>query len=123
MSASFCFVQVNKNEIPIRIFRTQSAALKHEPYSEVRRWPKGEAVKEIRKQVVARAKGDCEYCGARVTPNTGQMHEDIFKGNGGEVSVSNGVFLCSGCHTGRADSEHGDRRWQTSATKGLFDDL
>jgi len=79
------------------------------------------AVGYIREQVIARARRgriiQCEYCGAPVNPEIGEMHEKIPKGKGGEVSLDNCVFICNDCHTGKQDSEHGDRRFQSAKVK------
>ena len=75
---------------------------------------KAEAVKQIREQVVARARKGrliyCEFCGAILTEATGHMHEVIPRGKGGEYSLDNSRFICSECHIG-PDGEHGDRKW------------
>lgn len=113
MGVSKVFVEVNEQGQPIRILRNNLEVWKLSS-DVVRQWPKSEAVREIRSQVFARANGECEYCGARITPVTGEMHEKLAKGNGGEVSLENSVALCHGCHTGRKDSEHGNRRFNSS---------
>jgi len=74
--------------------------------------PKFDAVSEIRKQIWQRCAGNCEWCGKRIRESgslyeRGHMHEKIPKGNGGEVSLDNGIFLCYNCHINVA---HGDRR-------------
>jgi 5-methylcytosine-specific restriction endonuclease McrA len=64
--------------------------------------------------VFARAKRGnltlCEFCGNVITQGTGHMHEKLFKGNGGEVSLDNCVAICAACHIGK-DGEHGNRKW------------
>ena len=84
------------------------------PEETIQQWPRSEAVKTIRDQVFARSGGECEDCGARVTKVTGEMHERLPRGKGGEISMTNCCFLCHACHQGRPDSEHGARRFQTS---------
>lgn len=110
MAASKVFVEVDGVGNPIRIIRLTSDVWKM-PSGKVRQWPKADAVRAIRDAVFARADGCCEFCGRRITKVTGEMHEKTPKGDGGEVSLENSVMLCHFCHTGRADSEHGTRRW------------
>ena len=93
------------------------------PVERVYQTTKKEAVADIREQVFERCGGDspaggeiheCEECGRRITWDTMEMHEKIPKGKHGEVSLENCVALCHLCHTGSADSAHGNRRWQTA---------
>lgn len=111
MAKQSVFVEVEDGKI-IRILRTTAEAWRL-PAERVQQWPRSEAVKAIREQVFDRSKGECEDCGRRVTKMTGEMHERIPKGKGGEVSLANSCFLCYYCHQGRKDSAHGDRRWQS----------
>lgn len=116
-------VEVNEHGHPIRIFRTVKAAMQL-PVECVQEWTKAKAVEAIRRQVYQRSKVDgysqCESCSTGLSWETGEMHEKHPKGkrdengNYGEVSVENGLWLCRGCHTGRPDSAHGDRRWHTA---------
>ena len=55
------------------------------------------AVSCIRKQVFARAKGDCEYCGRNLGEG-GHMHEKLSRGRGGLISLTNCVAICAICH-------------------------
>jgi len=75
---------------------------------------KSVAVGTIRDQVFKRAGYICEFCGANLTITGGHMHEKNPRGKGGEISMDNSVAICYKCHLGRADSEHGNRRFQTS---------
>src|ERR1039458_6282389 len=88
------------------------------PVERVYKTTKAEAVADIREQVYERSQGPhgagCENCGRRITWESMEMHEKIFKGRGGEVSTENCQALCHNCHTGSSDSAHGDRMWQTS---------
>lgn len=111
MPKQLVWVEVDGDR-PIRILRNHLEVWKL-PLEQVRQWPKSEAVKNIRDQVFDRCKGECEHCGKRVTKLTGELHEMIHKSLGGEVSLDNCRFLCHGCHQGRKDSEHGERRWQS----------
>lgn len=56
------------------------------------------AVKDIRHQLWLRCKGECELCGERVTESSGHMHEQKWRGKGGEVSLANSVFVCPRTH-------------------------
>lgn len=109
------FVEIDPDtEEPIRILKTKQAY--DLPSEVVRMMARSVAVGLIRKQVVNRARKKtgifCEFCGAVLTESTGEMHEVLSRGNGGEVSLDNCRFICNDCHTRKPDSEHGDRRWQ-----------
>lgn len=110
-------VEIGAGGEPIRIFRTVKASLGCE---HVREMDKATAVGSIRRQVFARADGQCEHCGNWITWKSMHMHENQAKGkrdeNGdyGEVSVENCRALCYDCHLGRPDSAHGNRRWHTA---------
>ena len=110
----------------IRIFRDKSW-LNFQSFGYMSR---AEAVLKIRQQVYLRcsreAQGqgcwaECERCGKYITWDTMEMHETVPKGKGGEVSLENCEALCHDCHTGSADSAHGNRRWQTAKLKGPND--
>lgn len=111
------FVEVDSSGAVLRILKTTREAVAL-PADRVREMERADAVKDIRLFVYERCggtlHGECEWCGAPVTFDTGHMHEKHFKGRGGEVSKENCVFICPGCHIGRPDSAHGDRRWQTA---------
>ena len=68
-----------------------------------------QAVYEIRHQIFVRSKGECELCGVLVNESSGQMHEMQHRGKGGEISLSNSVFICYACHLGPRGA-HGNRR-------------
>lgn len=85
--------------------------------------PKLDAVGAIRSQIWKRCGGRCEWCGSPVTESGPvwkrmHMHEMIPKGNGGEVSLTNGVGLCQNCHE-HDPKAHGDRKPQFSSGKFL----
>lgn len=109
MPKHLVFVEVENDKI-IRIIKNKSDVWKLLP-DRVRQVPKAYAVGEIRNQVFDRSKGQCEDCGRRITKVTGELHERIPKGNGGEVSLANCCFLCYYCHQSRPDAAHGNRRW------------
>jgi hypothetical protein len=105
----FVYAQV-ADGVAVRIFKTHKAAIQSGVPEELLRWVvRAEAVGEIRKQVIARAHCNCDRCGRALTPDTGEMHETLPKGKGGEVSLDNCEWLCHDCHQG-PDSAHGDRQ-------------
>jgi 5-methylcytosine-specific restriction endonuclease McrA len=113
LRAEIVRVEVDKFGQVERIFRTTRAAvtfsLEHPQL--VRTMPRREAVEAIRYRVFNRSQGNCEGCGEVITWETGEMNEKLARGKGGEQSYTNCEFLCHGCHQGRPDSQHGDRRW------------
>jgi hypothetical protein len=97
------------NGLPVRIFKNPKRALDFPP-EQVAEWPRRDATEAIRRQVFARSKGKCEYgCGRTVTWDTGELHEEKPRGKGGEISLSNSVFVCRDCHR-NDDRAHGNRR-------------
>jgi hypothetical protein len=115
MSKQLVFVEFDGQNI-IRIIRKHIDVFKLPP-ERVQQVAKSVAVGEIRRQVVARANGECENCGKRILGGTGHMHEKLAKGKRGEdgdfgeVSVDNCCYLCYDCHI---NGEHGDRRFQSA---------
>lgn len=71
-----------------------------------------QAVTAIRRKVWNRAKHACEHCGAVVPWHVFELHEFIWRGRGGVVSVENGRCLCSDCHHNDPVAGHGDRKLQ-----------
>jgi 5-methylcytosine-specific restriction endonuclease McrA len=115
------YVEIDpKTLLPIRIFRHTKRALASDP-EYVQQMERKLAVSYIRQQVVFRARSGklllCDFCGNVVTEQIGEMHEVLPRGKGGEVSLDNCKFICNGCHTGANDSEHGDRKFQSSKIK------
>jgi hypothetical protein len=114
MGKQTIFVEIDpETELPIRILKHWAHASQLDQ-DVVRSMARSVAVGYIRNQVIARAIRNknilCEFCGNIITPGTGHMHEKIAKGDGGEVSLDNCVFICPRCHIG-SDGEHGDRQW------------
>jgi 5-methylcytosine-specific restriction endonuclease McrA len=70
---------------------------------------------QIRKQVFVRDGYACTHCGAPVSWYTGQMHERVWRGRGGEISVANSTTLCADCHQKDPVAGHGSRavQWGT----------
>jgi len=123
MKSKLVLVEVNLQGDPIRIFRTVKDSLQVDVES-VQEVPKAYAVGAIRRQVFARAGctphqiGECEWCGRNISWETGEMHEKVFKGKGGEVSVVNSVAICHECHQGK-NGAHGNRRWHSAKLKEM----
>ncbi len=122
MAKQMVFVEIDpETELPIRILKHWAHASQLDP-AVVRQMAKAVAVNYIRLQVIARAIRNknilCAFCGNIITPGTGHMHEVKAKGDGGEVSLDNCVFICPRCHIG-SDGEHGDRRFQSSKLKEI----
>lgn len=114
MAVKLDYVQIDsKTELPIRILRTKKDALALPP-EVVRQLAHSVAIGYIRTQVIHRARRGslirCEYCGEIVNELTGELHEVLPRGRGGEQSLDNCVFLCHDCHLGK-DGEHRDRQW------------
>jgi len=118
--------EIDSEGSPIRIFRNVKDTFSF-PVESVQEFPKAFAVGMIRSKVFRRAgctphqDGECENCSRPIIWkagywNSGHMHEKVFKGRGGEVSVENGVAICRDCHLG-PNGAHGDRRWQTAKLK------
>jgi 5-methylcytosine-specific restriction endonuclease McrA len=116
-------VEIGPNGLPCRIFRDHSWKTCE---NEVQIMDRAKAVGAIRAQVFDRATGDspaggetseCERCGRTIRWETFEMHERVFKGKGGEVSLQNCEALCRACHRTSGDAAHADRRWQSSKIK------
>jgi 5-methylcytosine-specific restriction endonuclease McrA len=97
---------------PIRIFRTHKDAVSSEAWDAgaVRQVLRRDAVRAIRVQVYAACGGECQRCSKRITWAQMHMDEKISRGDGGEISVSNGWGLCSECHIWGRNAEHSDRK-------------
>lgn len=72
---------------------------------------RGLAVSQIRRQVFQRQEGRCVRCPNLVTYSGAHLHERIFRGEGGEISLDNSEILCADCHIGER-GVHGNRRPQ-----------
>lgn len=74
----------------------------------------------IRRAVFVRDNWTCTHCGDEISwdgPNRGHLHERLFRGNGGEISVANSTTLCYTCHMADPVAGHGKRKpqWGTRA--------
>ena len=72
-------------------------------------------VAEIRQQVYDRQGGRCISCDLFVTPEQAHMHEKVFRGKGGKISLENSEILCAECHLNRKTFGHGKRKPQFSS--------
>jgi len=123
MKQKYVLAEVDENGSPIRIFRNVKDTFSF-PVESVAEFTKAFAVHSVRSKVFRRAgctpytAGACEWCGKVIfweagSYKSGEMHEVLPKGKGGEVSVANSVAICRGCHTG-PNGAHGDRKWHTA---------
>ena len=71
------------------------------------------AVEDIRRQVWERDNKRCTHCGTMVGWHIMQLHERVWRGRGGAMSVENGCTLCADCHQNSEVAGHGTRqiRW------------
>ena len=99
------------NGLPVRIFKNEKQAVRNS-----RSWDRtafvlrSMAVSEIRRQIWERDSKRCTHCGDVVTWHTMEMHERLWRGRGGEVSVYNGTTLCADCHADAPVAGHGLRK-------------
>lgn len=78
------------------------------------------AVEAIRRAVFKRDDYTCQHCGEIAMldgPNKGDMHEKVWRGKGGLISVINSITLCHSCHINDPVAGHGNRKpqWSNSA--------
>lgn len=101
------YVELLDDEI-VRIFRSYDDAVHSEAWDEERvvQCELSEAVTAIRLTVCESANGECQDCGEYVGW-AGHMHEVKTRGQGGEISTENSIWLCADCHL---NHEHGDRK-------------
>lgn len=82
--------------VPYHIFKSLRRAFQHLGDSIQMRY--GDAVEAIRHQLFVRSQGKCEKCGGHVDEENGHMHEQKWRGRGGEISLENSLFICPECH-------------------------
>src|SRR5271168_1119332 len=97
MKSKFVWVEM-KDRCVIRIFRSKKAAFSTPDTVIVAGMTRAEAVSSIRNQIFHRSEGFCELCGDIVTLYSGHMHEQKWRGKGGEISLENSVFICEKTH-------------------------
>lgn len=76
-------------------------------------------VGEIRHEIYVRQDGHCISCNANLTEKMMHMHEKVFRGKGGEISLENSEGLCYRCHIDNKPFGHGKRKPQF--LKKVFD--
>ena len=91
----YVYVELGLDALPVRIFKSQKQSLAA-GWRQI--YPRTSAVAAIRHKLFLRSKGDCEICTAPLTESSGHMHEQIHRGQGGEISLANSVFICAKCH-------------------------
>lgn len=101
--------------LPVRIFRNEKAAVANgRSWDSVARVLRSFAVTEIRRAVWLRDNKTCTHCGKTVLWVVMNLHERIWRGRGGEISVANGTTLCYDCHMDSPVAGHGSRKVQWS---------
>lgn len=80
----------------VRIFRSAAASCGSKGPAD--RLIYSVAVQAIRHRLWLRCGGECELCASPVTESSGHMHEQKHRGQGGEISLTNSVFICPTCH-------------------------
>jgi hypothetical protein len=96
----------------VRIFKNRRAAVECSIPLGGAYLLRASAVSDIRRQIWERDKKKCVHCGNTVPYGVFEMHERVWRGRGGEVSVENGVTLCSADHQNDKVAGHGTRQVQ-----------
>ncbi|MFZ2050452.1 MAG: hypothetical protein WAU69_05910 [Solirubrobacteraceae bacterium] len=109
--------------LPVEIFRNQKQALEGSatagPTFAAAEFPRAAAVKTIRRVIFERDNYTCTNCGdSSLNWDSGHMHEKLHRGQGGNISVANGITLCYRCHLLDEEVGHGKRQPQWSAGSG-----
>jgi hypothetical protein len=67
---------------------------------------------EIRAILFEKQEHKCKWCDKLLSWSQCHMHEQIFRGKGGEISLDNSVILCADCHilNPRQTGAHGSRQ-------------
>jgi 5-methylcytosine-specific restriction endonuclease McrA len=107
------YVEIGQDGRAIRIFSNFKLACQAHSYpSRIAHMLRATAVEDIRRQVWERDNKRCTHCGTMVTWKSMNMHERIWRGRGGEISLENSVTLCTNCHHTDDVAGHGMRRPQ-----------
>ena len=101
----------------IRIFRNRRKAAEAALAFPVDLVDRAEAVKDIRRQVFERDGYSCTHCGKAINWDTGHLHERLWRGRGGEMSLDNSTTLCYSCHLNDPVAGHGKRQPQFTRSK------
>jgi 5-methylcytosine-specific restriction endonuclease McrA len=93
------WVELSLSTKPIRIFRNRRAAYDCAAHwGSIIQMERSEAVGIIRHTIFVRSAGECEMCASPVNEKTGHLHEKLHRGQGGEISINNSIFICARCH-------------------------
>jgi hypothetical protein len=105
------WVEVGDDGRAIRIFKNLKAAAATSIYpNRIGSFLRSIAVGDIRRQIWERAKKKCEHCGKILAYGLMEMHEELWRGRGGEISLANGRCLCVDCHQFDKVAGHGKRQ-------------
>ena len=99
--SDLAWVEIGAAGLPVRIFKSFKAAthlVARRIAFSAAQMDRSQAVGIIRHTTFVRSLGDCELCGSPVNEKTGHMHEKLHRGQGGEISVENSIFICAKCH-------------------------
>ena|ERR1700722_13255155 len=108
------WTEIGDSSLPIRIFKNRKQAVMAGCLLGGAYMLRAIAVESIRRQIWKRDGHTCTHCGAIVSWFTMQMHERIWRGRGGEISLDNGTCLCDNCHADDEVAGHGKRKIQWS---------
>jgi 5-methylcytosine-specific restriction endonuclease McrA len=88
----------------LRAYYRTAGVPKPEPRQRIKARQKrasAKVIKSVRAQVIERAEGRCERCGAFLGldwGSDGQAHHRIPRSRGGQWTVENIEYLCAACH-------------------------
>lgn len=102
------WVETEADGSAIRIFKNQKVAVAAGIVATF--MDRNSAVTAIRRKIWNRDRHTCTHCGDLVSWFVMNMHERIWRGRGGEISVSNGTTLCYNCHQHDDVAGHGTRQ-------------
>jgi len=102
-----CWAEIGSDGFAVRIIKN----FKHVGVAPMTEFMlRATAVSEIRRKIWLRDGKRCTHCGVVVTWGAMELHERLWRGRGGDVSVSNGTTLCRSCHADSPVAGHGSRK-------------
>ena len=105
------WAELGDDGLAVRLFKNWKAASQSGHYpARAALMLRSIAIEDIRRKVWERDKKRCTHCGNVVAWYALELHEHLWRGRGGEVSVENGVTLCSDCHQNSEVAGHGKRK-------------
>lgn len=113
------WVEIDEDRKPLRVFKNHKAMVLAMPYVEcgfTTQMERREAVGAIREAIYVRQNGTCLNCPTILTRGSFHMHEREHRGQGGEISLENGIGLCYDCHLGDS-GQHPEKRLMFSKRK------